>query len=154
MDAMFPTSRTKRVQARAAGRRRSRPLAAERLESRMLMAADISPALATNRFVWNGETVTARADAWIVRADASAGAMGVRAGWQTSPLGEGLFSLMAPGACVRADATATFVAAKPGFAAPGASEFTGAVHVLGIGAPAALLGRFGISPERLTTGSR
>ena len=98
MDAMFPTSRTKRVPARAAGRRRSRPLAAERLESRMLMAADISPALATNRFVWNGETVTARADAWIVRADASAGAMGVRAGWQTSPLGEGLFSLMAPGA--------------------------------------------------------
>jgi hypothetical protein len=43
-------------------------------------------------------------------------------------------------------ATATFVAAKPGFAAPGAREFTGAVHVLGIGAPAALLGRFGISP--------
>jgi NAD(P)H-hydrate epimerase len=51
-----------------------------------------------------------------------------------------------PGACVRADATATFVAAKPGFAAPGAREFTGAVHVLGIGAPAALLARFGISP--------
>jgi NAD(P)H-hydrate epimerase len=53
-----------------------------------------------------------------------------------------------PGACVRADATATFVAAKPGFAAPGAREFTGAVHVLGIGAPAALLARFGISPAR------
>jgi NAD(P)H-hydrate epimerase len=51
-----------------------------------------------------------------------------------------------PGACVRADATATFVAPKPGFAAPGACEFTGAVHVLGIGAPAALLARFGISP--------
>ncbi|MFY8220904.1 MAG: NAD(P)H-hydrate epimerase [Pirellulales bacterium] len=51
-----------------------------------------------------------------------------------------------PGACVRADATATFVAAKPGFAAPGAKAFTGAVHVLGIGAPAALLARFGLSP--------
>ncbi|MEI6241438.1 MAG: NAD(P)H-hydrate epimerase [Planctomycetia bacterium] len=50
-----------------------------------------------------------------------------------------------PGACVRADATATFVAPKPGFAAPGAQVFTGAVHVLGIGAPAALLARFGIS---------
>ena len=49
-----------------------------------------------------------------------------------------------PGACVWADATATFVAPKPGFAAAGASEFTGAVHVLGIGAPAALLARFGI----------
>ena len=51
-----------------------------------------------------------------------------------------------PGPCVRADATATFVAPKPGFAAPGAQAFTGAVHVLGIGAPAALLARFGISP--------
>ena len=51
-----------------------------------------------------------------------------------------------PGACVRADATATFVAPKPGFEAPGAQAFTGAVHVLGIGAPAALLARFGLSP--------
>jgi len=51
-----------------------------------------------------------------------------------------------PGACVRADATATFVAPKPGFEAPGAHAFTGAVHVLGIGAPAALLARFGLSP--------
>jgi NAD(P)H-hydrate epimerase len=49
-----------------------------------------------------------------------------------------------PGDCVRADATATFVAPKLGFAAPGASAFTGAVHVLDIGAPAALLARFGV----------
>ena len=56
-----------------------------------------------------------------------------------------------PGACVRADVTATFVARKPGFDAPTASDFTGAVHVLAIGAPAALLGRFGLtagSPAR------
>jgi NAD(P)H-hydrate epimerase len=53
-----------------------------------------------------------------------------------------------PGACVRADATATFVAPKPGFEAPGAQAFTGAVHVLGIGAPAALLARFGIITRR------
>jgi NAD(P)H-hydrate epimerase len=53
-----------------------------------------------------------------------------------------------PGACVRADATATFVAPKPGFAAAGAQAFTGAVHVLGIGAPAALLARFGIITRR------
>lgn len=52
-----------------------------------------------------------------------------------------------PGACVRADATATFVAPKPGFAAPGASAFTGAVHVLDIGAPAALLARFGVGKK-------
>lgn len=41
--------------------------------------------------------------------------------------------------CVRADATATFVARKRGFAAPGAAAVTGAVHVVAIGAPAALL---------------
>jgi NAD(P)H-hydrate epimerase len=52
-----------------------------------------------------------------------------------------------PGACVRADVTATFVAPKPGFDAPTASDFTGAVHVLAIGAPAALLGRFGLTAD-------
>jgi len=53
-----------------------------------------------------------------------------------------------PGACMRADVTATFVAAKSGFSAAGAAEFTGHVHVLDIGAPAALLARFGIGPGR------
>lgn len=43
------------------------------------------------------------------------------------------------GACVQADVTATFVARKRGFDAPGASEFTGAVHVVGIGAPRVLI---------------
>ena len=51
----------------------------------------------------------------------------------------------APGACVRADLTATFVADKAGFANPAAAGFTGRVHVLGIGAPAHLLRRFGVS---------
>jgi NAD(P)H-hydrate epimerase len=51
----------------------------------------------------------------------------------------------APGVCVRADLTATFVAAKSGFANPAAAAFTGPVHVLGIGAPAHLLRRFGVS---------
>lgn len=51
----------------------------------------------------------------------------------------------APGACVRADLTVTFVAEKTGFANPAAAAFTGAVHVLGIGAPAHLLRRFGVS---------
>ena len=50
----------------------------------------------------------------------------------------------AAGACVRADATATFVAGKTGFAAPGAGAFTGDVHVLGIGAPRRLLTEFGV----------
>jgi NAD(P)H-hydrate epimerase len=54
----------------------------------------------------------------------------------------------AAGACVRADATATFVAAKAGFDQPGAAALTGAVHVLGIGAPRDLLARFGLTPVR------
>jgi NAD(P)H-hydrate epimerase len=36
---------------------------------------------------------------------------------------------------IRAAHTCTFVAAKPGFFAPGAKQFTGDVHVLDIGAP-------------------
>jgi len=49
----------------------------------------------------------------------------------------------AAGACVRADATATFVARKRGFDAAGAAAFTGPVHVIGIGAPRAVLDRCG-----------
>jgi NAD(P)H-hydrate epimerase len=47
--------------------------------------------------------------------------------------------------CVRADATATFVARKRGFDALGAAAVTGAVHVVGIGAPAALLADLGVA---------
>lgn len=43
------------------------------------------------------------------------------------------------GSCVRADITGTFVARKVGFDRPGAEAFTGAVHVLDIGVPRALL---------------
>lgn len=49
-----------------------------------------------------------------------------------------------PGGCVRADVTATFVAPKAAFTNPAAAVFTGAVHVLDIGAPAALLVRYGL----------
>ena len=41
--------------------------------------------------------------------------------------------------CVRATHTATFVARKPCFDAPGATDITGPVHVLDIGVPRALL---------------
>ena len=40
---------------------------------------------------------------------------------------------------IRAAHTCTFVAAKPGFFAPGAKQFTGEVHVLDIGAPRKLI---------------
>jgi NAD(P)H-hydrate epimerase len=39
------------------------------------------------------------------------------------------------GACVRAAATATFVAPKLGFSNPASVAYTGAVHVVPIGAP-------------------
>ncbi len=55
------------------------------------------------------------------------------------PSGLDCDSGQAPGDCVRADATATFVAPKLGFDAPGAEAFTGAVHVVGIGVPRRLL---------------
>ena len=50
---------------------------------------------------------------------------------------------LAVGACVRADITATFVARKVGFDAPGSSAYTGSVHVLDIGVPARLLADVG-----------
>ncbi len=48
----------------------------------------------------------------------------------------------AAGECVRADATVTFVARKRGFDAPQVGGFTGAVHVVDIGAPRKLLAEF------------
>jgi NAD(P)H-hydrate epimerase len=53
-----------------------------------------------------------------------------------------------PGACVRADVTATFVALKAAFMNPAAAAWTGAVHVVDIGAPAALLARFGLPGDQ------
>lgn len=46
------------------------------------------------------------------------------------------------GVCVQADHTATFVARKLGFDAPGAAHWTGEVHVIDIGVPRALLRQF------------
>jgi NAD(P)H-hydrate epimerase len=43
------------------------------------------------------------------------------------------------GVAVRAEATATFVAAKLGFDAPGAADYTGEVAVIDIGVPRRLL---------------
>lgn len=51
----------------------------------------------------------------------------------------------APGVCVRADLTVSFVAEKAGFANPAAATWTGPVHVAAIGAPACLLSRYGLT---------
>jgi NAD(P)H-hydrate epimerase len=48
------------------------------------------------------------------------------------------------GPCVRADVTATFVARKVGFDAPAAAPLIGAVHVVSIGVPRALLAAHGV----------
>jgi NAD(P)H-hydrate epimerase len=53
------------------------------------------------------------------------------------------------GPCVRAAHTATFVAPKRGFDAPGAAAFTGQVHVIDIGVPRCLLEAF-VSPVKGT----
>ncbi len=55
----------------------------------------------------------------------------------------------AMGVCIRADITATLVARKIGFDAPGSAHFTGAVHVLDIGVPARLLAEIGAGPADL-----
>lgn len=49
------------------------------------------------------------------------------------------------GACVRADATVTFVARKKGFDTAAATSWTGDVHVVDIGVPKKLLAEMGIS---------
>jgi NAD(P)H-hydrate epimerase len=48
------------------------------------------------------------------------------------------------GPCVRADHTATFVAPKRGFEAPGAAAYTGKSHVIDIGVPRSLLTQLGV----------
>jgi subtilisin family serine protease len=71
-------------------------LAAERLEARCLLAADIMAGI--RQIDWGGETVTARADGWIVTTEG--GAPQVASGWSSKSLGEGMFAITAPGASV------------------------------------------------------
>jgi subtilisin family serine protease len=104
-------SSTRRSLAAPRGRRKKcsrRPLTHESLEPRLCLSAsiDTSGDLLTSRLNWNGQSVTARADSWIVRSDASLSAnfggwLFGRNGensWQSESLGEGFFSLTAPGA--------------------------------------------------------
>jgi NAD(P)H-hydrate epimerase len=71
--------------------------------------------------------------------NAVCGRGGVRVAAVDLPSGLDCDTGVAAGACVRADLTVTFVAPKLGFATAGAPAFTGAVHVVGIGAPRAAL---------------
>ena len=81
-------------------RRRPDRLAAERLEARCLLAADMMAGI--RQIDWGGETVTARVDGWIVTTEG--GAPQVASGWSSKSLGQGMFAITAPGASV-ADVT-------------------------------------------------
>ena len=74
----------------------SKSLAAERLESRCLLTADIMSGI--RQIDWGGETLTARADGWIVTTEGVAPP--VVSGWSSRSLGEGMFAITAPGASV------------------------------------------------------
>jgi NAD(P)H-hydrate epimerase len=109
------------------------------------------------------ERALAGAD-WIVDALLGTGAMGVPRGAIATAIeavnaavrgGAKVFAVDVPsgldcdtgqalGPCVRADVTATFVARKVGFDAPAVAPLLGAVHVVGIGAPRALLAAYGL----------
>lgn len=84
-----------RARSRSIALSRRRRFAAERLEPRMMLAADLD---AVSTIAWDGRTVAARADGWIV-ASAAAGPA-IRPGWTSRSLGEGFFSVTAPGASV------------------------------------------------------
>jgi NAD(P)H-hydrate epimerase len=58
------------------------------------------------------------------------------------------------GAAVRAHATATFVAAKLGFTAPGAADYTGEVAVIDIGLPRCLLAPYSCNDPAVKEGHR
>jgi NAD(P)H-hydrate epimerase len=131
----------------------------------------IEPPAAGIESLWRTEL--ARAD-WIVDALLGTGTRGILREPFLSAIavingsGRRVFALDLPsgmdcdsgqplGACVRAAHTATFVARKPGFDAPGAAACTGEVHVIDIGVPKRLLqevlddadsGIIGSLPER------
>ena len=89
-------------------RRPKRALHHESLEPRLCLSASIGTGVdqLTSQLDWGGQSVTARADSWILRTD---GALSSNFGgwlfdrsadtaWQSESLGEGFFSLTTPGA--------------------------------------------------------
>ena len=101
--------------SRAAWRRRlRRPLDVEPLEQRHCLAAATGGGW---HLSWNGATVEARQDAWVVRSAAPLGAADLIGGlgWRATPLGEGFTKLDAPG--VTADDVVAWAARTPGVSA-------------------------------------
>ncbi len=89
-------------------RRPKRALHHESLEPRLCLSASIGTSVdpLTSQLDWGGQSVTARADSWILRTDGSLGSnfggwlfdRSADTAWQSESLGEGFFSLTAPAA--------------------------------------------------------
>ena len=81
---------------------RPAPCQVEKLEPRLTLSADVA-STAVRQFVWHGSEIAARADAWIVRAASPPPVAGWQVGpqWQAADLGEGFYSLAAPGASMQ-----------------------------------------------------
>ena len=101
-------SKSKPQSRRSRDRRRSRQLTHESLESRLCLSASLGTDgdMLTSQLSWGGQSVTTRADSWIVRADNTLGSnfggwlfsQADDSAWSSESLGEGFFSLTAPGA--------------------------------------------------------
>ena len=87
-------------------KRHSLGLSLESLETRVCLSANLGLASQNHQQIqWNGHTVEARADSWIVHTASTslmpASSFNLATHWQTASLGEGFYSLTAPGAGVQ-----------------------------------------------------
>jgi subtilisin family serine protease len=80
-------------------RRPSAACGLEFLEPRLTMSADVAAA-ALRQIDWQGQSVSVRSDAWIVRAPSTAASTdwNLAPHWRAAPLGEGFYALATPGA--------------------------------------------------------
>jgi len=81
-------------------------LSLESLETRVCLSVNLGSASQSHQQIqWNGHAVEVRADSWIVHAASTslmpASSFNLAAHWQTASLGEGFYSLTAPGAGVQ-----------------------------------------------------
>jgi serine protease len=97
--ARLAPPRRSRSHAAAPGRSRATTCFVELLEARLPLSANTGDAV-VRQLEWSGQTVAAGADAWIMRASSTppVAGWGLAPQWQASSLGDGFYSLSAPGA--------------------------------------------------------
>ena len=114
---------------KSASRLATRRLRHESLEQRLCLSASTGADLLTSQLNWGGQTFTTRADSWIVRTDtdlangafaSSLFADAAEAAWGSTSLGEGFYSVTAPGATTQdvlgwASTTAGVLYVEPDF---------------------------------------